>query len=817
MQQIDVRNKDNGGKSFVFGKVNKIETLNILLAKTSQEKTSLIKKLYVISEQLAKCKVPEEKSELEKEEKSFESRITALEGAEFRIAKSIQDINNELIESENNFVQENFLLSDTIHIPENIEELQKNIEEEESFRDELRDVINAELRNNPTVETIQLQPTIKQEKVLTEAEKKAKELMEEWGIDARTSFRDEYQKRLLATDYFSAFKLLTVRINAIPDEEDKQELEDFFYNYKEVLRKAAEKDLINKYAIYMADFVSDVSLSKENKEFLTYLFPIGAMSLCFSVLVSGGALGKATVLKPYINNNLNAYPNVLRDLIAQNKIESLEYLLDNTTNLHFNNNEIMNLLMGLSSYEKIYDLFEKYGFNINAKLSVSGDNIVPEWNTLFAKIISSLDYPLFEKILDNTKQDLQFSVLFKREDKIKNYSVFYLIRNESEFSRFVSKALDYPKINNTEINCILSLLMQNPQILMNNISNGIIDKIFNHPNLTNVSFIEGTVHLFGFLSCADYWCQSNLSVTFYDSLKYLLEKFLIRFPDVQDMPTGVSFNIYGSTVYLLSQNTDNKLFTLLQPILYHYRAWINVENPCGKTAIELVPNNNERLRNLLLSLGAVERKVSLLSKLAFWKKNSNPNDVVIQKPQLATTQYEYNQQQPNLKNSTSNEDVEAEMRESFNRIRPTLKKVPLDIRLACEDLFLNAESLLVLTEQAEKGKFNEDVFMLIQTFNDYLPSILDTYVGSLDLDFIQNPVTQSSNNQDKEEVLKQIGMLNKHINKLRENIELKMKKTLNMDIKRNTEFLKERLGIKDDEASEKVLEIENILKKDNSE
>ncbi len=813
MQKIDVRNKDNSGdKTFVFGKVNKIETLNILLAKTSQEKLSLVKKLNASSEQLSKCKIPEEKVVLEKEEKSFESRIASLEDAEQRIAKSIQDVNSQGDES---VPEETYFVTDTIHIPENIEGIQKFIEDESPLRKELKGVIDAEIKNNFIVEATQEEKVSQEkEKVLTEAEKKAQELLEEWGIDARTSFREEYQKRLLNTDYFSAFKLLTVRINAIPDEEDKQELEDFFYNYKEVLRKAAEKDLINKYAIYMADFVSDVTLSKENKEFLTYLFPIGAMSLCFSALVSGGVLSKATVLKPYINNNLNAYPNVLRDLIAQNKIESLEYLLDNTTNLHFNNNEIMNLLMGLSSYEKIYELFEKYGLNINAKLSVSGDNIVPEWNTLFAKVISSLNYPLFEKILDNTKQDLQFSVLFKREQKIKNYSVFYLIRNENEFSRFVNKALDYKDINNTEINCILSLLMQNPQILMNSIHNGLVDKIFNHPNLNNVSFIEGTVHLFGFLSCVDYWCQSKLSTSLYDSLRYLLESFLNRFPDVQDMPTGLSFNVYGSTVYLLAQNTDAKLFTLLQPILYHYRAWINLENPCGKTPIELVPNNNEKLRNLLLNLGAVERKFPLLTKFAFWKKNNKPQIDFTQKPQFNNNEYEYNQQQPNLKNSTSNEDVEAEMRESFNRIRPTLKKVPLDIRLACEDLFLNAEALLVLTAQAEKGKFNEDVFMLIQTFNDYLPSILDTYVGSLDLNFIQNPVIQPVNNQDKDEVLKQIGMLNTHINKLRENIELKMKKTLNMDIKRNTEFLKERLGMKDDEASQQVLEIDSLIKKD---
>ena len=816
MQQIDVRNKDNsGGKNFVFGKVNKIETLNILLAKTSQEKLSLVKKLNASIEQLSKCKIPEEKLVLEKEEKSFESRIASLEDAEQRIAKSIQDVNSQVNES---VPEETYFVTDTIHIPENIEGIQKFIEDESPLKKELQGVIDAELKNNFIVAATQAEKVSQEkEKVLTEAEKKAQELLEEWGIDARTSFREEYQKRLLNTDYFSAFKLLTVRINAIPDEEDKQELEDFFYNYKEVLRKAAEKDLINKYAIYMADFVSDVTLSKENKEFLTYLFPIGAMSLCFSALVSGGALSKATVLKPYINNNLNAYPNVLRDLIAQNKIESLEYLLDNTTNLHFNNNEIMNLLMGLSSYEKIYELFEKYDFNINAKLSVSGDNIVPEWNTLFAKVISSLNYPLFEKILDNTKQDLQFSVLFKREQKIKNYSVFYLIHNENEFSRFVNKALDYKDINNTEINCILSLLMQNPQILMNSINNGLVDKIFNHPNLNNVSFIEGTVHLFGFLSCADYWCQSNLRTSFYDSLRYLLERFLNRFPDVQDMPTGLSFNVYGSTVYLLAQNTDAKFFTLLQPILYHYRAWINIENPCGKTPIELVPKNNEKLRNLLLNLGAVERKVPLLTKFAFWKKNNKPQIDFTQKPQFNNNQYEYNQQQPNLKNSTSNEDVEAEMRESFNRIRPTLKKVPLDIRLACEDLFLNAEALLVLTAQAEKGKFNEDVFMLIQTFNDYLPSILDTYVGSLDLNFIQNPVIQPVNNQDKDEVLKQIGMLNTHINKLRENIELKMKKNLNMDIKRNTEFLKERLGMKDDETSQQVLEIDSLIKKDKGE
>ncbi len=816
MQQIDVRNKDNsGGKNFVFGKVKKIETLNILLAKTSQEKLSLVKKLNASIEQLSKCKIPEEKLVLEKEEKSFESRIASLEDAEQRIAKSIQDVNSQVNES---VPEETYFVTDTIHIPENIEGIQKFIEDESPLKKELQGVIDAELKNNFIVAATQAEKVSQEkEKVLTEAEKKAQELLEEWGIDARTSFREEYQKRLLNTDYFSAFKLLTVRINAIPDEEDKQELEDFFYNYKEVLRKAAEKDLINKYAIYMADFVSDVTLSKENKEFLTYLFPIGAMSLCFSALVSGGALSKATVLKPYINNNLNAYPNVLRDLIAQNKIESLEYLLDNTTNLHFNNNEIMNLLMGLSSYEKIYELFEKYDFNINAKLSVSGDNIVPEWNTLFAKVISSLNYPLFEKILDNTKQDLQFSVLFKREQKIKNYSVFYLIHNENEFSRFVNKALDYKDINNTEINCILSLLMQNPQILMNSINNGLVDKIFNHPNLNNVSFIEGTVHLFGFLSCADYWCQSNLRTSFYDSLRYLLERFLNRFPDVQDMPTGLSFNVYGSTVYLLAQNTDAKFFTLLQPILYHYRAWINIENPCGKTPIELVPKNNEKLRNLLLNLGAVERKVPLLTKFAFWKKNNKPQIDFTQKPQFNNNQYEYNQQQPNLKNSTSNEDVEAEMRESFNRIRPTLKKVPLDIRLACEDLFLNAEALLVLTAQAEKGKFNEDVFMLIQTFNDYLPSILDTYVGSLDLNFIQNPVIQPVNNQDKDEVLKQIGMLNTHINKLRENIELKMKKNLNMDIKRNTEFLKERLGMKDDETSQQVLEIDSLIKKDKGE
>ncbi|MEG0995314.1 MAG: hypothetical protein RSE91_05090, partial [Bacilli bacterium] len=125
------------------------------------------------------------------------------------------------------------------------------------------------------------------------------------------------------------------------------ELEDFFSTHKDILRISAEKDLLASYATYLADFITNANLTENNKETLVYLFPIGAMSLCFSVLVSAGSLNTATVLKPYINNSLVAYPNVLRDLINQNKISALDYLLENTINLNFKNNTLMNLFWSI--------------------------------------------------------------------------------------------------------------------------------------------------------------------------------------------------------------------------------------------------------------------------------------------------------------------------------------------------------------------------------------------------------------------------------------------------------------------------------------
>lgn len=686
-----------------------------------------------------------------------------------------------------------------------------------------KDFVSSELENTETLidendflskgEPVDVQTV----KVLSENELKAKELLKEWEIDSRTSFKDEYQKRLYDLDFFSAFKLLTVRMNAIPDIEDKQELEDFFSTHKDILRISAEKDLLASYATYLADFITNANLTENNKETLVYLFPIGAMSLCFSVLVSAGSLNTATVLKPYINNSLVAYPNVLRDLINQNKISALDYLLENTINLNFKNNTLMNLLMGLSSYEKIFYFFNKYDLDINARLSNDSSNHVsaPEWNTLFAHIVESKNFALFKEVLES-KQKPDFSVLIRRDtaDKLRNYSVFYFIRNDSDFYRYVDAALDYNGISNLEINAILSLLMQNPQSLMSNINNGVMDKIFNHPELKSVSFIEGTVHLFGFLSCADYWSKSNMSELVLDSFKYILDKFLMRFPDTKIIPIGSSVNLYGSTVYLLAKNEDTRLFNLLLPILRHYREWINVENPCGKVPVELIPADNKRLKATLISLGAVERKFNF--KWKFWEKHPKHNIDFSQRESLQDEGYS------SANNAISNdissftgtgEAVEAEMRESFNQIRPSLKKMPLDVRLACEDLFLNAENLLMVTSEKERDKFNEDMFFLVQTFNDYLPSIISSYQNSMELSFMSNPSESSMNNGDKDEVLKQIDMLNNHVKKLKANFELKLKKNIDMDIQKNTEFLKAKLGNFESEGSKRIKTLDEHIQK----
>lgn len=803
----------------IKSKEGKVEVLQDLLRNLTQEKSLLESTIERLQE--------ESSEDSQKSLKSLKKQLTVITESQKKLTIQFQEFNQSYDVNKTRNTPNEVVLDDLENsLPKMLiapyKQTVNDILDSSVSSAKMDTPVQDNLSNNDEAIYKSVEKIVSADNISNSEDKVSKELAR-IGINKRVSLKEEYKKALTRFDYFYAFELLSTRMNSDDEQNigfNKQELEDFFADYKGFLKIGADMGVLHKFAMCLADFLSTQRLSPEEKEYLQYVFPIGAMSLCFSVLVGGNALTKAKVLKPYINNNLNAYPNVIKDLIAQNKVEALDFLLENTVNHEFNNYEIMNSLMGLPSYEKVYYFYEKYEFSINAKLAASHHNLkisAPEWNTLFSRIVDSKNFALFEEIMSNSKQRPALNVIFNVDGVIKNYSVFYLIKGSSDLNRYLEKALDYPDIRSDEINSILSMLMQNMQLLIDSINNNIVKKIFEHPNLNSVSFVEDTVHLFGFLSCVSYWAKFPISDYNYDAMGYVLERFFERFPDVNTIPIGTNVNLVGSTVFLLDKVAPiPRLQEILMKILVHYIDWINVENPCGKTPLELVSQNNKKLYDRLIGLGAVERRRSTWDMLKFWDKSSVSNVDFSQRLSLngGTTKYKApNNQTQELTRYSASLDVEKEMRESFIALRPSLKNMPLDIRLACEDMFLSAENLLILTKQEDKGKFNEDVFFLVQTFNDYLPSIINTYIGSADLDFIKNGVL-SKDTPEKEEVLKQIQMLNNHISKMRNNIELKMKKKLNMDIGRNTEFLKQKLGVADENTAEAVDNIDMLIKRE---
>lgn len=492
------------------------------------------------------------------------------------------------------------------------------------------------------------------------------------------------------------------------------------------------------------------------------------------------------------SKDLSIYPETINEVIRKNSKVGLRFLCQNFKNIHFNNDSLLRIAHNMN-LEVLQMLIDEFKFNINSFNNLNIKNI--KKNTLIELLINNNDFKSFYDIYQD-KIDWNLNkegnpLWMEFVNKIyhnKNYDILQFLLNENNINKKIYNYIGKIIFDDSDF-----FFNANTEKKDDVYKSFFKNNLFNHEeyNFNQGYFIYGVLSKIGIHTMknnenSDY--NESKAKNYFNILRIYLDSAKNDL-----IPNTPEFNVVGAAIHVYSATESSIGLETAKLIIQKYKEYINIPNPSGKLAIELV-NKESPIYNLLIVNGAIPPEPTP----TFWKSmftifNKKEKNQIFQ-PNIEDSNI--NKKIITKKNVESITDIRLNMKNDFRLMKDLLSNDVCDfkIKLKCENMFLKADKLAMIMEKNNLITFYDELFFLNENFSNYLRKSVDSYINTMmTIKEISNKEVRDNKSEEAKNLcIEHIELLKEQLEQMIDNISSNLADNSIYDLKVRGKFLKER-------------------------
>lgn len=492
------------------------------------------------------------------------------------------------------------------------------------------------------------------------------------------------------------------------------------------------------------------------------------------------------------SKDLSIYPETINEVIRKNSKVGLRFLCQNFKNIHFNNDSLLRIAHNMN-LEVLQMLIDEFKFNINSFNNLNIKNI--KKNTLIELLINNNDFKSFYDIYQD-KIDWNLNkegnpLWMEFVNKIyhnRNYDILQFLLNENNINKKIYNYIGKIIFDDSDF-----FFNANTEKKDDVYKSFFKNNLFNHEeyNFNQGYFIYGVLSKIGIHTMknnenSDY--NESKAKNYFNILRIYLDSAKNEL-----IPNTPEFNVVGAAIHVYSATESSIGLETAKLIIQKYKEYINIPNPSGKLAIELV-NKESPIYNLLIVNGAIPPEPTP----TFWKSmftifNKKEKNQIFQ-PNIEDSNI--NKKIITKKNVESITDIRLNMKNDFRLMKDLLSNdvCDLKIKLKCENMFLKADKLAMIMEKNNLITFYDELFFLNENFSNYLRKSVDSYINTMmTIKEISNKEVRDNKSEEAKNLcIEHIELLKEQLDQMIDNISSNLADNSIYDLKVRGKFLKER-------------------------
>lgn len=534
-------------------------------------------------------------------------------------------------------------------------------------------------------------------------------------------------------------------------------------------------------ALFGKDFLKD-----QIKKFPNYVEE-DKIGIMFVFLVQNHDFEDALKLLPWVNKNITNYPITINKIIEEGNAKSLEFLIRNMQNIHFNEGALLRSCSNMSP-DILRIMIDDLKFDINEQSKIENINKTEGINLMHTLLIDK-NVKNFSFIVEHYGNTIDWSAKALFNKGKQQFSVLELVEASGSYAEFYNIILDNLNLKDAIVDEIGKVLLTNRKAMEQCANSDVYEKLFTHNNFNpKTTDLQQNHLIYGLLSeigkksfNGDFVGAKN----YYNILNTFLHTYVSHDETVEDASqynvVGAAINVVEKLEYNLKANnkdlSDAKVaLDAATLIVRRYKQYVNKPNPDGRLSIELTVRDSNAYR-LLVNNGALTAEpesgfFNALSRMIGGRKREldKQREMIIEKSKESV----YKKEEEEVSGNSSLINLKSQMREDFRTMRGYLNHKLCDpsIKFKCENMFLKSEKLVNLMEKYNVTKSFEDMIFLGKNFSEYLKESLKSYIAVCEAthDFSDTNMKYEKLEIVRKKCLSQVDLLAEQVELINQNI-----------------------------------------------